>query len=112
MREAAQSAAPTSWPDKVFIGIPVLLVGLLMNYALFRFMPNPTESIEALFSFVFLSAYGVVANLFILVGLKKLFGARPVFDRIIGQNLRRLIWIAIGLTIITVIAALLATVTK
>jgi hypothetical protein len=35
-----------------------------------------------------------------------------VFDRIIGENLKRLIWIAAGISVVTVVAALIAAVIR
>ena len=98
----------TSWGDKIFIGLPVVFVGILMNYGLFRFMPDPTASVEALFTFLFLSAYGVVANLFVLVGLKKILGPHPTLDHIIRQDLKTLVWILLGASVVTIAAAVIA----
>ena len=102
----------TSWADKTCIGVPVFLVGLAMNYGLFRLMPNPTESLDSLFYFMVFSAYEIVANLLVFVGFKKMFGSHAVFDRVIGHSLKRLIWILLAVSLIAVTAALLAAMAK
>ena len=101
---------PTHWVDKVVIGVPILLVGLAGNVLLFIHIlnSNPFADTMSLFVSLMVAAYGVVANLFVLVGLKKLFGERPVFNRIIGHNLKRLTLILFGTTLLTIVVALMA----
>jgi hypothetical protein len=100
--ETASQDYSTSCSDKILIGLPCLLLGLGFSVLILKNMPNPMASLDDCGLFLLFSMWDVVATLFVLVGLKKLFGDRPVFAKIIGKSLRRFFLIALAISALTI----------
>ena len=86
--------------SRIIIGTVLILAGALIHWAFTFGVPKPSDAFD-LIGYVFaIAAYGIVANLFILLGLKYYFGQGGWFERSVAASLRQLILLSVGAALV------------
>jgi len=85
---------------QVFIGAALVTAGLLMLYA-FQFLARRSHDtwFEMAGTVLIIEAYSIVASLFVLLGLRYLFGPRSFIERAIAHTTRHFVAAVIVLSI-------------
>lgn len=92
--------------SRIVIGTVLIITGTLIHYALAFQVPKPRDFFEAIGTVFCILAYGIVANLFILLGLKYYFGTGGWFEKHVSSSLKQIFFLSILIAIIIVIIIL------
>ncbi len=90
--------------QRVFVGPVLIAVGLLLYTGLIFLVRMPkTDIYQSIVVMLCAEAYGIIAGLFVLLGLQYTLGPRSWIDRMIGRSLTSIAAVSAVITVVVLV---------